>query len=93
MTQNATRAIEEAFTEEWWRIVAAVIRRTRDWDLAEDCAAAPRPDAPRADAGGSALIDDVYLMFNEGYAASTGESCSPGPCLLGSSGSGLVPPA
>jgi predicted RNA polymerase sigma factor len=55
MTQNATRAIEEAFTEEWWRIVAAVIRRTRDWDLAEDCAAAPRPDAPRADAGGSGL--------------------------------------
>lgn len=38
MTQDATAAIQEAFTEEWGRIVAALIGRTRDWDLAEDCA-------------------------------------------------------
>ena len=38
MTQDATRAIQDAFTEEWGRIVAALIRRTRDWDVAEDCA-------------------------------------------------------
>ena len=27
-----------AFTDEWGRIVAALIRRTGDWDLAEECA-------------------------------------------------------
>jgi RNA polymerase sigma-70 factor, ECF subfamily len=38
MNQDATLAIEEAFTEQWARIVAALIRRTSNWDLAEDCA-------------------------------------------------------
>ena len=38
MSRQATQAIEEAFTEEWGRIVAALIRRTHDWDLSEDCA-------------------------------------------------------
>jgi RNA polymerase sigma-70 factor (ECF subfamily) len=38
MSPPATLAIEEAFREEWGRIVAALIRRTRDWDLAEECA-------------------------------------------------------
>ncbi len=32
------RALDAAFREEWGRIVAALIRRTRDWDLAEECA-------------------------------------------------------
>jgi RNA polymerase sigma-70 factor (ECF subfamily) len=31
-------AVTEAFTEEWGRIVATLIARTGDWDLAEDCA-------------------------------------------------------
>ncbi len=47
MTQNATLAIEKAFTEEWGRIVAALIRRTRDWDLAEDCAQQAFAEAAR----------------------------------------------
>jgi RNA polymerase sigma-70 factor, ECF subfamily len=47
MTQDATRAIEEAFTEEWGRIVAALIHRTRDWDLAEDCAQQAFTEAAR----------------------------------------------
>jgi RNA polymerase sigma-70 factor (ECF subfamily) len=47
MTQNATLAIEEAFTEEWGRIVAALIGRTRDWDLAEDCAQQAFAEAAR----------------------------------------------
>jgi RNA polymerase sigma-70 factor, ECF subfamily len=47
MTQDATLAIEEAFTEEWGRIVAALIRRTRDWDLAEDCAQQAFAEAAR----------------------------------------------
>ncbi|HET7051804.1 MAG TPA: RNA polymerase sigma factor [Solirubrobacteraceae bacterium] len=38
MTQDASDAIAEAFTEEWGRIVATLIARTGDWDLAEDCA-------------------------------------------------------
>ena len=38
MSRQATLAIEEAFTEESGRIVAALIGRTRGWDLAEDCA-------------------------------------------------------
>jgi RNA polymerase sigma-70 factor, ECF subfamily len=47
MSQEATLAIEEAFAEEWGRIVAALIRRTRDWDLAEDCAQQAFAEAAR----------------------------------------------
>jgi RNA polymerase sigma-70 factor (ECF subfamily) len=38
MSEEADRAVEAAFTDEWGRIVATLIRRTGDWDLAEDCA-------------------------------------------------------
>jgi RNA polymerase sigma-70 factor (ECF subfamily) len=38
MSLPAAIAIEEAFREEWRRIVAVLIHRTRDWDLSEDCA-------------------------------------------------------
>ena len=38
MTGEADRAIEAAFVDEWGRIVAALIRRIGNWDLAEDCA-------------------------------------------------------
>jgi RNA polymerase sigma-70 factor, ECF subfamily len=38
MNAAATAAVAGAFTEEWGRIVATLIRRTGDWDLAEDCA-------------------------------------------------------
>jgi RNA polymerase sigma-70 factor (ECF subfamily) len=38
MSQDASTAIAEAFTEEWGRIVATLIARTGDWDLAEECA-------------------------------------------------------
>jgi RNA polymerase sigma-70 factor (ECF subfamily) len=31
-------AVQEAFREEWGRVVATLIRRTGDWDLAEECA-------------------------------------------------------
>jgi RNA polymerase sigma-70 factor, ECF subfamily len=31
-------AVETAFRDEWGRIVATLIRRTGDWDLAEECA-------------------------------------------------------
>ncbi|HEV2526894.1 MAG TPA: DUF6596 domain-containing protein [Thermomicrobiales bacterium] len=34
----ASAAIETVFHEEWGRIVASLIRRTGDWDLAEECA-------------------------------------------------------
>lgn len=47
MSQPATLAIAEAFTEEWGRIVAVLIRRTRDWDLAEDCAQQAFAEAAR----------------------------------------------
>jgi RNA polymerase sigma-70 factor, ECF subfamily len=47
MSRPATLAIEEAFAEEWGRIVAALIRRTRDWDLAEDCAQQAFAEAAR----------------------------------------------
>jgi RNA polymerase sigma-70 factor (ECF subfamily) len=39
MTTPAVQsAVDAAFREEWGRIVAALIRRTGDWDLAEECA-------------------------------------------------------
>ncbi len=47
MSRQPTLAIEEAFTEEWGRIVAALIRRIRDWDLAEDCAQQAFAEAAR----------------------------------------------
>jgi len=47
MSRQATLAIEEAFTGEWGRIVAALIRRTRNWDLAEDCAQQAFAEAAR----------------------------------------------
>ncbi|MGH2836235.1 MAG: RNA polymerase sigma factor [Solirubrobacteraceae bacterium] len=31
-------AVQAAFKEEWGRVVATLIRRTGDWDLAEECA-------------------------------------------------------
>jgi RNA polymerase sigma-70 factor, ECF subfamily len=31
-------AVADAFREEWGRVVATLIRMTRDWDLAEECA-------------------------------------------------------
>ena len=39
MTAPAVQqAVDAAFREEWGRIVAALIRRTGNWDLAEECA-------------------------------------------------------
>ena len=35
---SVAAAVEAAFTEEWGRLVAALIRRTGDWALAEECA-------------------------------------------------------
>ena len=37
MSVDAATAIEQAFADEWGRIVAGMIRRLGDWDLAEDC--------------------------------------------------------
>ena len=31
-------AVQRAFKDEWGRVVATLIRRTGDWDLAEECA-------------------------------------------------------
>jgi len=38
VTDQARRAVEAVFAEEWGRIVASLIRLTSDWDLAEECA-------------------------------------------------------
>jgi len=35
---NAQHAVDAAFRESWGRIVATLIRRTGNWDLAEECA-------------------------------------------------------
>src|SRR6202012_4028508 len=35
---EAQEAVAAAFRDEWGRIVAALIRRTGDWDLSEECA-------------------------------------------------------
>ncbi len=37
MSAGAQAAVEAAFRDEWGRIVATLIRRTGDWDLAEEC--------------------------------------------------------
>lgn len=38
ISDGAQDAVEAAFREEWGRVVATLIRRTGDWDLAEDSA-------------------------------------------------------
>ena len=38
MTPNVRAEVADAFREEWGRIVAALIRMTGNWDLAEECA-------------------------------------------------------
>ncbi len=35
---TAPEAVQAAFRDEWGRIVASLIRRTGDWDLAEEAA-------------------------------------------------------
>jgi hypothetical protein len=35
---DVQQAVDAAFREEWRRVVATLIRRTGDWDLAEECA-------------------------------------------------------
>lgn len=47
MSETASRVIESAFTEEWGRIVATLIGRTGNWDLAEDCAQQAFAEAAR----------------------------------------------
>jgi RNA polymerase sigma-70 factor (ECF subfamily) len=37
-TPDVQQAVDAAFREEWGRVVATLIRRTGDWDLAEECA-------------------------------------------------------
>jgi RNA polymerase sigma-70 factor, ECF subfamily len=41
------QAVEAAFRQEWGRVVATLIRRTGDWDLAEECARDAFAEAPR----------------------------------------------
>jgi RNA polymerase sigma-70 factor, ECF subfamily len=38
VSSDVEAAVADAFREEWGRIVATLIRMTRDWDLAEECA-------------------------------------------------------
>ena len=38
MSATVEEAVQTAFQEEWGRIVATLIRRTGNWDLAEECA-------------------------------------------------------
>ena len=36
--ERSDAAIGQAYRDEWGRVVATLIRRTGDWDLAEECA-------------------------------------------------------
>ena len=47
MSVSSTEAIVTAFRDEWARVVGALIRRTGDWDLAEECAAEAFEEAAR----------------------------------------------
>jgi RNA polymerase sigma-70 factor, ECF subfamily len=38
VTPAVEAAVADAFRDEWGRVVATLIRMTRDWDLAEECA-------------------------------------------------------
>jgi RNA polymerase sigma-70 factor, ECF subfamily len=38
VSADAEAAVADAFRDEWGRVVATLIRMTRDWDLAEECA-------------------------------------------------------
>jgi RNA polymerase sigma-70 factor, ECF subfamily len=60
MSDSPQCAAERAFRDEWGRVVATLIRRTGDWDLAEDCASEafaealrvwPRDGVPRRPGG------------------------------------------
>jgi predicted RNA polymerase sigma factor len=42
-TPAVQRAVDAAFREEWGRVVATLIRRTGNWDLAEECAQEASP--------------------------------------------------
>jgi RNA polymerase sigma-70 factor, ECF subfamily len=46
-TPAVQRAVDAAFREEWGRVLATLIRRTGDWDLAEECAQEAFADALR----------------------------------------------
>ncbi|MGH9016287.1 MAG: RNA polymerase sigma factor [Acidimicrobiales bacterium] len=48
MTTSAVQqALDTAFRQEWGRVVATLIRRTGDWDLAEECAQEAFAEAAR----------------------------------------------
>jgi RNA polymerase sigma-70 factor (ECF subfamily) len=47
MNEPPQRVVERAFRDEWGRVVATLIRRTGDWDLAEDCASEAFAEALR----------------------------------------------
>ena len=38
MSPDVETAVAGAFSQEWGRVVATLIRMTGDWDLAEECA-------------------------------------------------------
>ena len=38
MSPGVEAAVADAFRDEWGRVLATLIRMTRDWDLAEECA-------------------------------------------------------
>jgi RNA polymerase sigma-70 factor, ECF subfamily len=47
MSDPSQSAVEQAFRDEWGRVVATLIRRNGDWDLAEDCASEAFAEALR----------------------------------------------
>jgi RNA polymerase sigma-70 factor (ECF subfamily) len=47
MNGRESDPVDAAFRAEWGRVVAALIRRLRDWDLAEECAAEAFAEATR----------------------------------------------
>src|ERR1700729_1725532 len=76
MTRDASRALEAAFTEEWGRIVAGLIRRTGNWDLAEDCAQQAFAEAARRWPGGG-VADDGRAQSSDRPAASRADARHP----------------
>jgi len=55
----AESAVTDAFRNEWGRVVASLVRRTGDWDLAEECAQGAFEKASRDGPVTASPIDQV----------------------------------
>ncbi|NJP47412.1 RNA polymerase sigma factor [Actinacidiphila epipremni] len=94
MRDAVKEAVAAAWSREWGRVVAAVIRQTGDWDLAEECAQDaferalerwPRDGVPRSPGAWltttarNRALDRLRRAANENVKLRTAARLDPGP--------------